>query len=89
LSRSQLYNILEYFKDFDAVIKYCKKRESFYYAKSFDLSLHFQFEIILEGEARKISGGLEFCPILLDGSILNLSCLDKELQTQVGQSKNI
>lgn len=72
LSRSQLYNIIEIFKELDARITYCKKKESFYYVKPFDLKINLDFEVINNGEVRKIYGGCSFRPILLDRSLLNL-----------------
>jgi hypothetical protein len=72
ISRSQLYNIIETLKEYDAPIKYNKKANSFYYTKSFDLQLKYSLTIILDEEKREIFGGFNFRPILLDGSILNL-----------------
>ena len=72
LSRSQLYNELEIIKELDAPLKYCKKRESFYYETSFELVLHYSLSIIIDEETREIFGGSEFRPILLDGSIVSL-----------------
>ena len=72
ISRSQLYNIIEMLKEYDAPIKYNKKANSFYYTKSFDLQLTYSLTILLEEEKREIFGGFNFRPILLDGSMLNL-----------------
>jgi hypothetical protein len=72
LSRSQLYNELEVIKELDAPIKYCKKRESFYYETPFELILNFSLKIIKEDESREIFGGSNFRPILLDGTLISL-----------------
>lgn len=72
LSRSQLYNELEVIKELDAPVKYCKKRESFYYETSFELILNYSFKIIKNEEAREIFGGFYFRPILLDGTLISL-----------------
>ena len=72
VSRSQLYNLIEMLKEYDATIKYSKKTNSFYYTKPFDLELKYSLTIILDEEKREIFGGFNFRPILLDGSILNL-----------------
>ena len=72
ISRSQLYNLIEILKEYDAPIKYSKKINSFYYTKTFDLELKYSLTIILDEEKREIFGGIDFRPILLDGSILNL-----------------
>jgi hypothetical protein len=82
-SRSQLYNIIDYLKSFDASIKYCKKRESFYYSKAFNLSLRFHLEVITERESIKISGGFLFPSIFLDGSLINLPFTNEVLEKPI------
>ena len=72
LSRSQLYNELEIIKELDAPVKYCKKRESFYYETPFELILIFSLKIIKDDESREIFGGSHFRPSLLDGSMISL-----------------
>lgn len=72
LSRSQLYNVLDIIKNFDAPVKYCKKRESFYYETSFDLELNYSLKTIIDNEAREIYGGSYSCPVLLDGTLISL-----------------
>ena len=72
LSRSQLYNVLELMKSFDASIKYCKKKESYYYFKPFDLELKYSLKIIIDDETKEIFGGFNFRPILLDGTMFPL-----------------
>ncbi|SNR24508.1 hypothetical protein [Flavobacterium sp. ov086] len=72
LSRSQLYNELDIMKDLDAPLKYCKKRESFYYASSFELILNYSLKIIVDDESREIFGGSNFRPILLDRTLISL-----------------
>ncbi|MFH6955975.1 hypothetical protein ACHRV1_01105 [Flavobacterium aquidurense] len=72
LSRSQLYNALEMIKELDAPIKYCKKRESFYYESSFELILNFSLKTIKDDESKEIFGGSYFRPILLDGTLISL-----------------
>ncbi|TPG44499.1 hypothetical protein [Flavobacterium pectinovorum] len=72
LSRSQLYNELEVIKELDAPLKYCKKRESYYYETSFELILSFSLTTIKDDESREIFGGSNFRPILLDGTLVSL-----------------
>ena len=72
LSRSQLYNVLELMKSFDASIKYCKKKESFYYSEPFDLELKYSLKTIVGDETKEIYGGFDFRPILLDGTMFTL-----------------
>lgn len=59
-SRSQLYIIIDYLKSHNAPIKYCKKRESFYYTNTFQFSVFVQLEILDEQELKNISGGFSF-----------------------------
>lgn len=72
ISRSQLYNELELIKELDAPLKYCKKRESYYYETSFELVLSFSLKTIKDDESKEIYGGSHFRPILLDGSLISL-----------------
>lgn len=72
LSRSQLYNELDMIKELDAPLKYCKKRESFYYETSFELILNFSLKTIKDDELKEIFGGSNFRPILLDGTLISL-----------------
>lgn len=72
LSRSQLYNDLDLIKELDAPIKYCKKRESFYYETSFELILNYSLKVIKNDECTEIFGGSNFRPILLDGTLISL-----------------
>lgn len=63
---------LEYIKEMDAQIKYCKKKGCFYYAQPFDLEINYTLKDITEKEEQQIFGGFHFRPILLDGSMFNL-----------------
>lgn len=54
LSRRQLYNELEVIKNLDAPIKYCKKKESYYYSEPFDLELKYSLKTIIDDETREI-----------------------------------
>jgi transcriptional antiterminator len=72
LSRRQLYNELEVIKNLDAPIKYCKKKESYYYSEPFDLELKYSLKTIVDDETREIFGGLYFRASLLHGTIITL-----------------
>jgi len=72
IGRSRMYDLLDVLKELDATIKYCKKKESFYYDKPFELVLKYSLKTIVDEETREIFGGFNFRPILSDGSILNL-----------------
>lgn len=73
LSRSHLYNLLEQIKEMNANIKYCKKKECFYYEKPFDMVFNYSLKTITEKETKEIFGGFYFRPIILDGSMITLS----------------
>lgn len=72
VSRSHLYNTLESLRDLGAKIKYSKKTESFYYESLFHLELNYSLKVISNEETKEIFGGFDFCPILLDGTLLYL-----------------
>ncbi|SHL65279.1 hypothetical protein SAMN05444484_102113 [Flavobacterium chilense] len=72
LKRSQFYNELEIIKELDGPVKYCKKRETYYYDTSFELIVNFSLKTITEIESKEIFGGSGFRPILLDGSLVGL-----------------
>jgi predicted DNA-binding transcriptional regulator YafY len=40
LSRSHLYNLIAELKDYGAEIKYSRKRQTFYYAGDFTITIH-------------------------------------------------
>ena len=72
-------------KSFDAPIKYCKKKES-YYSEPFDLELKYFLKTIVDDETREIFGGLYFRASLLHGSIVNLHCINKVVYLQIIRS---
>jgi hypothetical protein len=80
LSRRQLYNELETLKNLDASIKYCKKKESFYYDKPFELVFKYSLTTIVGEQTREIFGGSDFRASLLHGSILNLPNTNEVLE---------
>lgn len=77
ISRSQLYNDLDFFKSFKAVIKYSKKTESFYYAQPFDLEISYSLKIITDKEEQQISGGFYFNPLFW--TEVYLICFNKKV----------
>lgn len=69
LSRRQMYNELEFFKNLNAPIKYYKKKETFYYDDNFEIKFGFSFTIISIGESRRI---LHLC------SEVNANCITQK-----------
>lgn len=53
ISRSQLYNLINLLKEYNAPIKYSKKSKNFYYSIPFDLELKYSLKIILEKDSEK------------------------------------
>ena len=72
VSRRQLYNILEQFKDFGAPIKYDKKNETFFYANNFEIELKYSLKTISEEEEKIIFAGFSQSAILLHGTPFSL-----------------
>lgn len=72
VSRSQLYNILDQFKDFGAPMKYNKKDKTYFYSKPFSLDLKYSLKAITENEEIEIFAGFFQNPILLDGTLFYL-----------------
>ena len=58
LSRRQMYNELEFFKNLNAPIKYCKKKETFYYTTNFEFSFRYTIVAISDEDAVTINGGI-------------------------------
>ena len=58
LSRRQMYNELEFFKNLNAPIKYCKKKETFYYTTNFEFSFRYSMVAISDEDEVKINGGI-------------------------------
>lgn len=57
LKRRQLYNILEEFKDYGAVIKYSRVKGTFYYDNDFDVSVKVSVTPLSSTEKRVIMAG--------------------------------
>ena len=57
LKRRQLYNILEEFRDYGAVIKYSRLRCTFYYENEFEVNVKISVTPLSEEEARIIIAG--------------------------------
>jgi transcriptional antiterminator len=70
LSRRQMYNELELLKNLNAKIKYCKKKQTFYYGAKFDFSFNYSLVAVTDEDAIKISGGCSFNQINTVAGIL-------------------
>lgn len=53
ISRSQLYNLIDELKEYNAPIKYSKKITSFYYSKPFELEFKYTLKIIIDENSKQ------------------------------------
>ncbi len=72
ISRSQLYNLIDDLKEFEAPIKYSKLNKTFYYEKEYDFQFKYSLIIISDDVSREIFGGFCNNPVLLYGINVNL-----------------
>lgn len=68
ISKKGIYNTIIFLKNFDAPIRYCAVKRSFYYSSFFDLELKFSIKIINEHQTKITDGGFDYGSVLLDGS---------------------
>ena len=54
ISRSQLYNIKEELEDYGAVVKYSRRKETFYYVNNFELTKSTFWKKEIEGFYKKV-----------------------------------
>jgi len=54
ISRSQLYNIKEELEDYGAVVKYSRRKETFYYVNNFELTESTFWKKEIEGFYKKV-----------------------------------
>lgn len=54
LSRRQMYNQLDFFKSYNAPIKYSKVNQTFYYEGNFEINFEFSLTITVERETQKV-----------------------------------
>lgn len=57
IGKRQLYNILDNLKIIGASIKYCRKKETFYYVDDFDLQINYSVKVIKKETMNSIFGG--------------------------------
>ncbi|MCF6349119.1 MAG: DNA-binding protein [Flavobacteriaceae bacterium] len=57
ISRRQLYNMIEYFKELDAPLLYNRKTNTFYYSYDFDLLVNVSVQVLVKDELITIYAG--------------------------------
>lgn len=60
ISERAVYSLIEYLKDFEAPICYCRKRKTYYYNGKFDVRLTVSLMVISGEEQTQIFGGSYF-----------------------------
>ncbi|MDR1373039.1 MAG: hypothetical protein LBJ17_08010 [Dysgonamonadaceae bacterium] len=55
LKRSQLFNIIDEFRDYGADIGYSRIRQTYFYRNDFEIKI--EIRMLIDGEQRKISAG--------------------------------
>ena len=75
ISERELYRILEYLKEVDAMIAYSRNAESYYYTDHFDLLVTVSVTVLIKEEVRTIYAGCNIFCENFKNSIL-ISCTD-------------
>ena len=60
ISERSVYNLLEYLRDFNALIGYDRGRKTYYYKNHFNLELTISFSVMSNNEVTEILGGSYF-----------------------------
>ncbi|WP_439183098.1 hypothetical protein [Carboxylicivirga taeanensis] len=59
ISESHLYRCINEIKEMGAPIKFCRKRDSYYYDKPFEIKVNYSIELITEEESKQIKAGFQ------------------------------
>lgn len=57
ISDRELYRMLEYLKELDAQIAYCRKSNTYYYKESFDLLVNVSIKVMVKNELKTVYAG--------------------------------
>ncbi|MGB5647455.1 DNA-binding protein [Muriicola sp.] len=57
VSERSIYNLIDYLRDFEAIIRYDRSRKTYYYQNKFSLSLQISLSIGTDDEVTEILGG--------------------------------
>ncbi|WP_282143198.1 DNA-binding protein [Cellulophaga baltica] len=60
ISQRSVYLLIEQLKDYNATIRYCRSRKTYYYCESFDLKISFSITVLSDNEVTQIFGGSYF-----------------------------
>lgn len=62
VSRRPIFYMVDDLRVMGAHIKYCRKKQTYYYTNNFDLKIEYKVTIITNGEAKIVEGG---CSLLI------------------------
>ena len=57
ISERSIYNLIDYLRDFDAMVGYDRGRKTYYYQNNFSLSLQISLSIGTDDEITEVLGG--------------------------------
>jgi predicted DNA-binding transcriptional regulator YafY len=57
ISERSIYNLIEYLRDFEALIAYDRSRKTYYYQNNFSLNLHLSLSIGTDNVVTEVLGG--------------------------------
>jgi predicted transcriptional regulator len=57
ISRASLYRLLEDLKSYNAIIRYSREKESFFYLNDFNLKIKYEVQVLKIDNLMKINGG--------------------------------
>lgn len=73
VSERTIYLMIDWLKDYGAMIKYDRKRKTYFYFKPFDIKINFSIECISDEGMKKINGGhFNFPARILQGTTFSL-----------------
>ena len=70
ISEREIYRILEYLKEVDAIICFSRNANSYYYTSDFDLMVHVSVKVLVKEEIRTIYAGSTVLEKYFKSSIL-------------------
>lgn len=60
ISERSVHLLIDQLKDYDANIRYCRSRKTYYYCTDFDLQVSISVNVLTNNEVTKIFGGSYF-----------------------------
>lgn len=73
ISNRELYRILEYLKELDAKVIYCRKSNTYYYKENFDLLINISVQVLAKDCVKTIYAGATLLSETYKNKTLNFS----------------